>query len=165
MLLVGVPVALVPILVPRKALAKKLTERPAREGSRDRRSMPSDHTIQALVDEFRGQLGVTSLVLVSVVPENKWLVSVERSRDQAGAFTLTLDAGFLQALSDDERRAVVAHELGHVWIFTHHPFLQTEELANQIALRLVSREVLEEVYEKVWQRTGTRGALRYLPAN
>ena len=31
------------------------------------------------------------------------------------------------------------HELGHVWIFTHHPYLQTEQLANRIAMRLVSR--------------------------
>ena len=56
-----------------------------------------------------------------------------------------------------ELRAVVAHELGHVWIFTHHPYLQTERLANSIAMRVVSRQNLEKIYDKVWQRGGTKG--------
>ena len=55
--------------------------------------------------------------------------------------------------------AVVAHELGHVWIFTHHPYLQTEQLANQIAMRLVARETLEPIYEKLWKRLGVTGDL------
>jgi hypothetical protein len=46
-----------------------------------------------------------------------------------------------------------------VWIFTHHPFLQTEVLANQIAQRLVPRSSLVQVYEKVWKRQGTKGDL------
>jgi len=50
--------------------------------------------------------------------------------------------------------ASIAHELGHVWIFTHHPYLQTELLANQIALKVVTREELERVYEKVWKDKG-----------
>jgi Zn-dependent peptidase ImmA (M78 family) len=53
----------------------------------------------------------------------------------------------------------VAHELGHVWIFTHHPYLQTEQLANQIAMRLVARETLEPIYEKLWKRLGVTGDL------
>jgi hypothetical protein len=53
----------------------------------------------------------------------------------------------------------VAHELGHVWIFTHHPYLQTERLANSIAMRGVTRESLERVYRKVWQREGVKGDL------
>ena len=59
----------------------------------------------------------------------------------------------------------MAHELGHVWIYTHHPFLQTEELANEIAMRVVSRELLESLYQKVWERTGTKGKLTYLPGS
>jgi len=58
------------------------------------------------------------------------------------------------ALTDDDIKAVVAHELGHVWIFTHHPYLQTEQLANEIAMRLVTRESLEPVYAKVQKRIG-----------
>ncbi|MCI0721982.1 MAG: hypothetical protein L0338_23875, partial [Acidobacteria bacterium] len=53
-----------------------------------------------------------------------------------------------------ELSASIAHELGHVWIFTHHPYLQTELLANQIALRVVAREDLEKTYEKVWKDKG-----------
>jgi Zn-dependent peptidase ImmA (M78 family) len=56
-------------------------------------------------------------------------------------------------------KSTVAHELGHVWIFTHHPYLQTESLANQIAERVVSRESLVQVYEKVWKALGTKGDL------
>ena len=66
-------------------------------------------------------------------------------------------------MSDDELAAVIAHELGHVWIFTHHPYLQTEELANQIALRVVTRISLDSVYQKVWAHTGAKGTLAYLP--
>ena len=49
--------------------------------------------------------------------------------------------------------------MGHVWIYTHHPYLQTERLANDVALRVVSPELLVPVYEKVWKRTGARGNL------
>jgi hypothetical protein len=51
-----------------------------------------------------------------------------------------------------------------VWIFTHHPFLQTEELANQIAMQVVPRDTLAAVYDKVWKRVGRQGGLVYLPA-
>ena len=91
------------------------------------------------------------------------VVSVERLKDRDRGFTATFDAAFLDGLNDDDLGAVIAHELGHVWIFTHHPYLQTEELANEIALRVVSRETLDRVYEKVWKRTGTKGDLVYLP--
>ena len=102
---------------------------------------------------------------MSIVPSNPLVVSVSRSKERDGAFALACEGEFLQGLTAEERRAVVAHELGHVWIFTHHPFLQTEELANQMALRLVNRAALESVYEKVWKRVGSKGALRYLPVD
>jgi hypothetical protein len=35
-----------------------------------------------------------------------------------------------------------------------HPNLQTELLANQVALRVVSRENLERIYAKVWKDKG-----------
>jgi hypothetical protein len=54
---------------------------------------------------------------------------------------------------------VVAHELGHVWIFTHHPYLQTERLADTVAMRVVSRKSLDRVYAKVWERGGAKGSL------
>jgi hypothetical protein len=72
---------------------------------------------------------------------------------------MSFDARFLASLHDEELIAIVAHELGHVWIFTHHPYLQTERLANSVAMRVVSRESLERVYVKVWQREGVKGNL------
>jgi predicted Zn-dependent protease len=72
---------------------------------------------------------------------------------------MVVESGFVDALEPSELKAVIAHELGHVWIFTHHPFLQTEQLANEIAMRVVSRESLETVYDKVWKRSGVKGDL------
>jgi hypothetical protein len=110
--------------------------------------------IRTLVDRLRQDLSITEKVFVSIVPKNDKLVSVERSRNRRGAFVLSFDENFLSTLDDSELSASIAHELGHVWIFTHHPYLQTELLANQIALRAVSRENLEKVYEKVWKDKG-----------
>ena len=58
---------------------------------------------------------------------------------------------------------MIAHELGHVWIYTHHPYLQTEQLANQIALKVVSRESLDSVYGKVWPDAEAKGSLPRFP--
>ena len=116
-----------------------------------------------MVDDLRGRLSIPQVVVASIVPANKLVVSVERSKDQTDVFALSVEDGFLSALSGDEVSAVVAHELGHVWIYTHHPYLQTEELANEVAMRVVSRAILERLYKKVWERTGAKGTLAYLP--
>lgn len=113
--------------------------------------------LQRLVDELRQLLAIEQAVVASVVTDNPLLVSV--AARPGHPFMLAVEQGFLEALDGDEVRAVVAHELGHVWIFTHHPYLQTEALANQVALRAVSRESLERVYEKVWARGGSKGTL------
>jgi hypothetical protein len=122
--------------------------------------------LQALVTKLKSRLKLTPAVVVSVVPSNALMMSVEAPPvDSKKPFVLSIDANFLSTLTDDEIEAAVAHELGHVWIFTHHPYLQTEELANQIAMRAVSRESLERVYAKVWERGGTKGDLaRFLGA-
>jgi len=118
--------------------------------------------IQRIVDDFRAQLGVPQKVDVEIVDKNALLVSVAPVDDHVSAFTMSIEASFLAGLTDDEVRGVIAHELGHVWIFTHHPFLQTEGLANEIAKRLVARDNLVQVYEKLWQRQGTTGDLARL---
>jgi len=69
---------------------------------------------------------------------------------------------FSRSTVDSELSASIGHELGHVWIFTHHPYLQTELLANQVALRVVSRENSERIYEKVWKDKGKRGLKEFL---
>ena len=116
--------------------------------------------IQQIVDDYRGQLGISENVNVTIVANNALLTSVERTDDHT--FVLSVEEPFLVGLTADDVRAVVAHELGHVWIFTHHPYLQTEGLANDIARRIVTREHLVHVYEKLWQRQGTTGDLARL---
>lgn len=118
--------------------------------------------IQRIVDDFREQLGVPQQVDVTVVEKNPLVVSVEPTDDHATAFVLSIEQSFFAGLNEQEVRGVVAHELGHVWIFTHHPYLQTESLANDIAKRLVGRDNLVQVYEKLWQRQGTTGDLARL---
>jgi predicted SprT family Zn-dependent metalloprotease len=85
---------------------------------------------------------------------------VRRAEPQASSFVVEFDKNFLASLDQEELRAVIAHELGHVWIFTHHPYLQTEALANQKAMEVVGRETLERVYEKVWRIEGQQGTLQ-----
>jgi hypothetical protein len=115
--------------------------------------------LRAIVSDLKSRLRITSPIIVSIVPSNALMMSVEAPTDTRKTFLLTVDASFLDTLTNDELEAAIAHELGHVWIFTHHPFLQTEELANQIAMRAVTRESLERVYVKVWKRGGTKGDL------
>jgi hypothetical protein len=105
---------------------------------------------------------ISSPIVVSIVPHNDLMMSVAPPTDTRKTFLLSVEAGFSDTLTDDELEAAVAHELGHVWIFTHHPYLQTEELANQIAMRAVSRESLVRVYAKMWEQTGAKGDLAWL---
>ena len=114
--------------------------------------------IQEIVNEFMAKLNMAHEVAVAVVPKNPLMVSVEYN-DASTGFLLSAEEGFISELTQEEIEAAIAHELGHVWIFTHHPFLQTEVLANQIAQRLVPRSSLVQVYEKVWKRQGTKGDL------
>lgn len=119
--------------------------------------------IQDLVDDLRRRLQIAHPVTVEIVQMNALLVSVEPLKDLAGSFRLSMEDAFLDVLSRDELEAAIAHELGHVWIFTHHPYLHTEELANRIAMRVVARETLVRTYEKVWERIGAAGDVARFP--
>jgi hypothetical protein len=125
---------------------------------RDERAVEIDR-LQQITDELRRRLSIVERVLVTVVDHNPLVMSVETLSGRSGPFVITADQQFIQSLNDEELKAAVAHELGHVWIYTHHPYLQTERLANEIALRVISPELLVPVYEKVWKRTGARGNL------
>jgi len=116
--------------------------------------------IQEIVKEFMAKLTMADTIAVALVPKNPLMVSVEYT-DASTGFLLSVEEDFLNELTQEELEAAIAHELGHVWIFTHHPFLQTEVLANQIAQRLVPRSSLVHVYEKVWKRQGTKGDLTW----
>ena len=162
---IGVPLLLLPALLPRKVAAKKLPGAETALGSTSRASLlEREKKLQTVLDEFKTRMSIPEQVIVSIVDRNELVVSVERARNGAGGFSLSIEEGFLDGLTGDELDAVLAHELGHVWIFTHHPYLQTEELANQIAMQVVSQDTLAAVYDKVWKRTGRKGNVVYLPA-
>ena len=116
-------------------------------------------SLQDLTDDLRGRLEIKERVHVTLVDHNPLVMSVETLNGRSGPFVISVDREFIQELTPHEIEAAIAHELGHVWIYTHHPFLQTERLANDIAMRVVNRSVFEPVYEKVWSRTGIRGNL------
>jgi hypothetical protein len=119
----------------------------------------SQQQLDVLVQEFREQLGIVEPITLSIVEGNPHLVSVQRSPENKGVFLIKVEREFLSTLTEEELRAVIAHEMGHVWIFTHHPYLQTEALANQKAAQLVPRASLRKIYEKVWRIEGQKGAL------
>jgi predicted Zn-dependent protease len=115
--------------------------------------------IQRVVDDLRVRLDIPDAVRVAISPDVPLVFAVEAPGNGSQMFRLTIDIRFLVRLTTDELRAALAHELGHVWVFTHHPYLQTEGLANQIAMRVVSRESLADMYRKLWEYSGTTGDL------
>lgn len=108
--------------------------------------------IQQVVDNVKARLVIPETVTVTIVETNPKLFSVEPNNGGRGTFLLSVEEDFAQALTDAELEAAVAHELGHVWIYTHFPYLQTEELANDIASRVISRDTLMPLYDKVWKK-------------
>jgi hypothetical protein len=107
-------------------------------------------------------LEVPKRVEVVVVTRNDLVVSVEPIPTPAEGYRVVFEQRFFDRLNDDEIAAALAHEMGHVWIYTHFPFLQTEALANEIALKVASRKNLESLYGKLWTYTGVKGNLEEL---
>ena len=118
---------------------------------------PGTVALQELVNGLKTELGIDAVVSAAIVRTNSLLVSVQPEDGASGTFRMEFDERFLTSLDQDELKAIVAHELGHVWIYTHHPYLQTERGANTVALRAVPRASLERVYWKVWEHQGTKG--------
>jgi hypothetical protein len=117
------------------------------------------HRVQRAVDTLRERLGLTAEVVAELVPAHPRLVGVAPRSGRDRSYRLTFEADFVGELTDGELDAAIAHELGHVWIFGHHPYLHTEQLANAIAERVVSREALEAMYLKVDARGGRKVAV------
>jgi hypothetical protein len=115
--------------------------------------------LQALVDDLRERLGMDTPVTVALVERDPRVVSVRANRGARGAYEVAVERRFLDVLSAPQLEAALAHELGHVWIATHHPFLQTEQLANRVAMRVVAREHLVEVYQVLWGTAAVHGSL------
>jgi hypothetical protein len=111
-----------------------------------------------IVNQLRAALQIDSDVQVAAITYHPLVFSVEPLDKSKDHFVLSMEINFLLKLDDDELYAALAHELGHVWIFKHFPFLQTERLANSIALRVVPRENFESLYMKLWRYESAAGA-------
>jgi hypothetical protein len=122
--------------------------------------------IKRIISEFQTHLQLRVDIRPNIASVDARLVSVEQIGDPGGghAYILSFDEMFLASLTSDELRAAIAHELGHVWIFSHHPYLHTEAFANDIAMKVVSRRSLEKTYAKVWAHLGSTGNLEELLA-
>ena len=120
----------------------------------DGETVPVRLRVQESLDVIKAKLGVPHEVIAQLVDQHPLMVAAEPLPGRRDSFRMSLEAAFISELSDEELDAVVAHELGHVWIFTYYPYLQTEQLANQIAMRVVSRQTIEAVYVKVRARGG-----------
>jgi hypothetical protein len=127
--------------------------------SRDPPSVVTIRTARAqeIVNQLRVALQIDRDVQVSAVFYHPLVFSVQPVDKSKGHFVLSMEIGFLLMLDDNELHAAMAHELGHVWIFTHHPYLQTEALANSIGLRVVPRDNFETLYMKLWTYEGAAG--------
>jgi hypothetical protein len=112
---------------------------------------------QEFVDQLRSALAIRNEIQIAVVVYHPLVFSVQPLDTDKNRFLLTMEVGFLLMLNDDELRAAIAHELGHVWIYTHHPFLQTERMANVIGQRVVDRQSFEKTYSKLWMYEGSSG--------
>jgi hypothetical protein len=115
--------------------------------------------LQRMLDRVKERLGLNYPVMLELVPKNRHLISVESVQGPERAFLVKVEERMLELLGADELEAALAHELGHVWVFTHHPFLQTEQLANDVAMRVVTRDALARVYDKVWKAGAEKGDL------
>src|SRR5207247_10563393 len=116
--------------------------------------------IRVIAANLEARLEITQNVQIWIVQVDERMVSVEPIHKGASAddvFIIQLDQSFLEGLNDEELQAAIAHELGHVWIFCHHPYLQTEAFANEIAMRVVGRESRKKVYAKLWLHLGKSG--------
>ena len=110
-----------------------------------------------MVSHLRGELSIRSEVDIVLVKYHPLVFFVEPEDPRKERFRLSMEVGFLLRLDDDELLAAMAHEMGHVWIFTHFPFLHTEMLANTIGQRVVPRRNFERVYTKLWAYERTTG--------
>src|SRR5687768_14137760 len=73
--------------------------------------------LQDVVDQLKARLAVNDEVAVAIVAENPLMVSVEARQGPNGVFRMAFERNFLEDLTPSELEAVIAHELGHIWIF------------------------------------------------
>lgn len=112
---------------------------------------------QDIVNRLRAELSIAGEVEIALVKSHPLVFAVEPLDPQRRHFRLSMERGFFEDLNDDELFGALAHEMGHVWIYTHRPFLQTEVLANLVGQKLAGRARLEKVYSKLWAYEQTAG--------
>ena len=110
-----------------------------------------------IVNHLRDQLSIRNEVDIVLVKFHPLVFFVEPEDGRKQRFRLSMEVGFLLRLDDEELLGALAHEMGHVWIFTHFPFLHTEMLANTIGQRVAPRRSLERTYNKLWAYERTTG--------
>jgi hypothetical protein len=110
-----------------------------------------------IVTHLRGELSIRSEVDIVLVKYHPLVFFVEPEDARKERFRLSMEVDFFLRLDDDELLAALAHEMGHIWIFTHFPSLQTEMLANTIGQRVAPRRSFERVYTKLWAYERTTG--------
>src|SRR5687768_1365087 len=76
-------------------------------------------SLQDLTDDLRGRLEISERVHVTLVDHNPLVMSVETLNGRTGPFVISVDREFIEQLNHEEVEAALAHELGHVWIYTH----------------------------------------------
>jgi len=127
--------------------------------SSSRADQPVRNTrLEKIATELATTLEMNKRVQVVIVPENDRVVSVEPFVSGEG-YRVEFEKAFFEQLNDEEVTAALAHEVGHMWIFNNAPYLQTEALANEIALKVVPRKPLETLYAKLWSYTSVTGNL------
>jgi hypothetical protein len=127
-------------------------------GVRGETSRNNSARLPEIIRDLSAHLQLDAHIEVRVDDKNDKMVSSEPLTGPVHGYLISFDREFLQSLNDDELIAAIAHELGHIWIFSHHPYLQTEELANEIAMRVVDRATMKKVYTKLWAKTGIVGS-------
>lgn len=127
------------------------------------RPRPNVRGITKAVADLKKKMGIANPIQIQIVETNPRGLSVQPSTEPHGGFLLLIDAHFLSRLDNVELKAALAHELGHVWIYTHHPYLQTEELANRIAMRTVTRNSLLRLYAALDAFEGTASSVDRIP--
>src|SRR5262245_50400127 len=89
----------------------------------DRNALDMDK-LQKVAAQRALLLGIPQHIRVVVGPNSKMVISVEHD-SEADEYRVLIDPKFMEQLNDEDIVTAISHELGHVWIFTHHPFLQT----------------------------------------
>jgi hypothetical protein len=115
-----------------------------------------------MVRNLRTRLQITDNVEIQIDEKNDKMVSSEPLAGGRDGYRISFDRHFLDMLDDDEIQAAIAHELGHVWIFSHHRRTGKRD-CNARHISRLSEEGLSKALVSSWycwesRRTSWTGA-------